>query len=91
MDVDLDPFLDIDQSLESLPSYLLGFADLSIACMEEDLEDRPTGEYILEKVQSIWTECTYEELQRQEEEQQMVEIAQQWLEEEEEGSNMLGE
>jgi serine/threonine protein kinase len=76
MNVDLDPFLDIDQSLESLPSYLLAFADLSIACMEEDLEDRPTGEYILEKLQTIWAECTKEELQRQEEEQLMVEVAQ---------------
>jgi hypothetical protein len=61
MNVDLDPALDIDQSLDSLPSYLLDFADLSIACMAEDMEDRPIGEDILEKLQFIWTECTREE------------------------------
>jgi serine/threonine protein kinase len=61
MNVDLDPALDIDQSLDSLPSYLVDFADLSIACMAEDMEDRPIGEDVLEKLQFIWTECTREE------------------------------
>jgi hypothetical protein len=61
MNVDLDPALDIDQSLDSLPSYLCDFADLSIACMSEALVDRPNGEDVLEKLQSIWTECTKEE------------------------------
>jgi serine/threonine protein kinase len=66
---DLDPALDIDQSLDPLlPKYLRDFADLSIDCMAAESEVRPTGEVVLKKLHSIWTQSTMDEEERDDEE-----------------------
>jgi serine/threonine protein kinase len=66
---DFDPALDIDESLDSLRSYLREFADLSIACMAADSDHRPAGEAVLKKLHSIWTQSTMDEEERDDEEE----------------------
>jgi hypothetical protein len=67
---DLDPALDIDQSLDPLlPKFLRDFADLSIACMAADSDDRPAGDDILKKLHTIWTQSTMDEEERDNDEE----------------------
>jgi hypothetical protein len=59
-----------NQSLDPLlPKFLRDFADLSIACMAADSDDRPAGDDILKKLHTIWTQSTMDEEERDNDEE----------------------
>jgi hypothetical protein len=54
---DVDPFLESEEA--RLPDAMDRYADLALACMKLDIEDRPEGEKVLSELISVFEACLH--------------------------------
>jgi serine/threonine protein kinase len=54
---DVDPFLESDEA--RLPDVMGRYADLALACMAQDIDDRPEGEEVLSELISVLEACLH--------------------------------